>query len=143
ASFRGRNCAPMLGRLKQAPSPASGHARAPERLRGSLGSMVALAAMLALGACTTGVVNTLTSDQPPAQPTEAQPGAQIGTGQVRVGLILPLSAPGNAGLAAQSMRNAAEMAIAEFKNPNIQLLVKDDAGNPQSAQAAAQQAIGE
>ena len=100
-------------------------------------------AAVALGACSTAGVNTLTSDQPPAQPTEAQPGAQIGTGQVRVGLILPLSSPGNAGLAAQSMRNAAEMAIAEFKNPNIQLLVKDDAGNPQSAQAAAQQAIGE
>ena len=32
-------------------------------------------------------------------------------------LILPLSAPGNAGAAAQSMKNAAEMALAEFKNP--------------------------
>jgi len=46
-------------------------------------------------------------------------------------------------VAALSMKNAAEMALAEFKNPNIQLLVKDDAGNPQNAQAAAQQAIGE
>jgi ABC-type branched-subunit amino acid transport system substrate-binding protein len=35
------------------------------------------------------------------------------------------------------------MAIAEFKNPNIQLLVKDDGGTPQGAQAAAQQAIAE
>ena len=70
------------------------------------------------------------------------PGA-IGTGQIHVGLILPLSAQGNAGIAAASMRNAAEMALAEFKEPNIQLLVKDDAGTPQGAQAAAQQAIGE
>ena len=31
------------------------------------------------------------------------------------------------------MKNAAEMALAEFKNPNIQLLVKDDAGTPQGA----------
>ena len=53
-------------------------------------------------------------------------------------LILPLSAPGNAGVAAQSMKNAAEMALDEFKNPNIQLLVKDDGGTPQTAQAAAQ-----
>ena len=62
---------------------------------------------------------------------------------MRVGLILPLSAQGNAGVAAQSMKNAAEMALAEFKNPNIQLLVKDDGGTPQGAQAGAQQAIDE
>ena len=54
--------------------------------------------------------------------------------QVRVALILPLSAHGNAGVAAQSMKNAAEMALAEFKNPNIQLLVKDDGGNAAGAQ---------
>ena len=41
------------------------------------------------------------------------------------------------------MKNAAEMALAEFKNPNIQLLVKDDGGTVQGAQAAAQQAISE
>ena len=41
------------------------------------------------------------------------------------------------------MKNAADMALAEFKNPNIQLLVKDDGGTPQGAQAGAQQAINE
>src|SRR5450759_665894 len=35
------------------------------------------------------------------------------------------------------------MALAEFKEPNIQLLVKDDAGTPQGAQLGAQQAIDE
>jgi ABC-type branched-subunit amino acid transport system substrate-binding protein len=74
---------------------------------------------------------------------EAQPGSAIGAGQVKVALILPLSASGNAGLAAQSMRNAAEMALAEFNAPNIQLLVKDDAGTVQGAQQAAQQALDE
>jgi branched-chain amino acid transport system substrate-binding protein len=73
----------------------------------------------------------------------APPAATLGEGQIRVGLILPLSAQGNAGIAAQSMKNAAEMALAEFKNPNIQLLVKDDGGTPQGAQAGAQQAIAE
>jgi hypothetical protein len=53
----------------------------------------------------------------PAGPPQ-QPQA-IGNGQVKVGLILPLSASGNAGVAAQSMKNAAEMALAEFQNPNI------------------------
>ena len=72
-----------------------------------------------------------------------QPSTAIGTGQVRVALILPLSAGGNAGIAALSMKNAAEMALAEFSSPNIQLLVKDDAGSPGGAQQAAQQALSE
>ena len=71
-------------------------------------------------------------DAGPAGPPQ-QPQA-VGTGQVKVGLVLPLSAGGNAGVAAQSMKNAAEMALAEFQNPNIQLLIKDDAGSPQGAQ---------
>jgi len=62
---------------------------------------------------------------------------------VRVALILPLSAAGNAGAAAQSMRNAAELALAEFANPNIQLIVKDDGGTAQGAQMAAEQALTE
>lgn len=72
----------------------------------------------------------------------AQPSA-IGSGQVKVALILPLSATGNAGVAAQSMKNAAELALAEFNEPNIQLLVKDDAGATPNAQFAAQQAMDE
>jgi ABC-type branched-subunit amino acid transport system substrate-binding protein len=67
----------------------------------------------------------------------------VGNGQVKVGLILPLSASGNAGVAAQSMKNAAEMALAEFQNPNLQLLIKDDGGNPQGAQQGTQQALAE
>ena len=46
-------------------------------------------------------------------------------------------------VAAQSMRNAAEMALAEFNNPDIQLLVKDDGGSAPGAQQAAQQALDE
>lgn len=71
-----------------------------------------------------------------------QPSA-IGTGQVKVALILPLSATGNAGVAAQSMKNAAELALSEFSEPNIQLLVKDDGGSAPNAQLAAQQAMDE
>jgi len=80
---------------------------------------------------------------PIPQATEPPPTAQASDGQVRVALILPLTAQGNAGIAAQSMRNAAEMALAEFKSHNVQLLVKDDGGSPQGARAAAEQAIGE
>jgi len=67
----------------------------------------------------------------------------VGTGRIKVGLILPLSAGGNAGTAAQSMKNAAEMALAEFNNADIQLLAKDDGGTTGGAQAATQQALAE
>ena len=41
------------------------------------------------------------------------------------------------------MKNAAEMALAEFNSPNVQLLVKDDGGTSGGAQQAAQQALAE
>jgi ABC-type branched-subunit amino acid transport system substrate-binding protein len=95
---------------------------------------------MVLAACTTQLGGGAPTPQPGEQ---AAANASVGEGQVRVALILPLSAQGNAGVAAQSMKNAAEMALAEFKSPNIQLLVKDDGGTPQGAQAGAQQAISE
>jgi len=82
--------------------------------------------------------NSSSPSSPPAQQT-----ASIGTGAVKVGFILPLSGTGNAGVAAQSMRNAAEMALAEFNSPDIRLLVKDDAGSAPAAQQAAQQVLDE
>ncbi|HEY0300829.1 MAG TPA: penicillin-binding protein activator [Rhizomicrobium sp.] len=99
---------------------------------------------MALAACTSSTFERLDAETPPPQAGGApQQQGPIGGGQIRVALILPLSAPGNAGIAALSMKNAAEMALAEFKEPNVQLLVKDDAGTPQGAQGAAQQSIDE
>jgi len=102
-----------------------------------------------LGACS-GVQQSLSQFSNPfsSQPAPGPAGAPqqpiaVGNGQVKVGLILPLSASGNAGVAAQSMKSSAEMALSEFLNPNIQLLIKDDGGSPQGAQQAAQQAIDE
>jgi Periplasmic binding protein len=104
------------------------------------GALSVAATAIALAGCAT----QLGEGPPPTQAGEpAAANASVGEGQVRVGLILPLSAQGNAGVAAQSMKNAAEMALAEFKSPNVQLLVKDDGGTPQGAQSSAQQAIAE
>jgi outer membrane PBP1 activator LpoA protein len=41
------------------------------------------------------------------------------------------------------MKNAAEMALAEFQNPNVQLLIKDDGATPQGAGQSTQQALSE
>ncbi|VIO66960.1 penicillin-binding protein activator [Bradyrhizobium ivorense] len=101
-----------------------------------------------LSACS-GVQQSLSQFTSPFSGPEAGPAGPpqqpqaVGTGQVKVGLILPLSAAGNAGVAAQSMRNAAEMALAEFQNPNIQLLIKDDGGSAQGASQGTQQALSE
>ena len=97
------------------------------------------ATTMVLAACAGQIGGNGTTPQPANQVAVAP----VGDGQVRVAMVLPLSAQGNAGVAAQSMRNAAEMALAEFKSSNVQLLVKDDGGTLQGAQAAAQQAISE
>jgi ABC-type branched-subunit amino acid transport system substrate-binding protein len=80
---------------------------------------------------------------PPAEETAPPPASAPGGPVVRVGLVLPLSAKGNAGVVALAMRNAAELALAEFGGAGIQLIVKDDAGTAPGAQAAVQAAIGE
>jgi branched-chain amino acid transport system substrate-binding protein len=113
---------------------------APLTRRRSLAGLLATAGT-ALAGCS-GLSSSLSTATPPAGP-QPQANATIGTGEIKAALILPLSAPGNAGLAGQAMRNAAEMAIAEFNSPSVQLLVKDDAGNPEAARVGAQQALEE
>ena len=76
-----------------------------------------------LGACA-GVQQSISQFSSPfgsSQPASGPAGAPqqpiaVGNGQVKVGLILPLSAAGNAAVAAQSMKNASEMALSEFRS---------------------------
>jgi branched-chain amino acid transport system substrate-binding protein len=105
-------------------------------------SLVLLGSAILLGGCSGNFsLGDLLSSSSPSAPS--QPTANIGTGGVKVGLILPISGSGNAAVAAQSMRNAAEMALAEFNSPDIQLLMKDDGGSAPGAQQAAQQVLAE
>jgi ABC-type branched-subunit amino acid transport system substrate-binding protein len=105
-----------------------------------LAALTAAAAGIVAG-CSFNLSDLGLGSREPAQP--AQPATTVGSGEVRAALILPLSASGNAGLAAQSMKNAAEMALADFNPTNVQLLIKDDAGTNQGAYTAAQQALDE
>jgi len=128
-------------RAKQPGKPAMSRVgqagRRSSRARRAWRAALCAGALTMLAACTgTGDIFSSTPQAPPTPAT-------VGTGDIKVGLILPLSAPGNAGVAAQSMKNAADMALAEFNNPNIQLLIKDDGGTAQGAQFAAQQALAE
>jgi hypothetical protein len=77
-------------------------------------------------------------------PVAAQPpGPTIGSGSVKVALLLPLSGGGGGGAAATSLRNAADLALAEFQNPDLTILVKDDRGTADGAREAATAALGE
>ena len=108
---------------------------APTR-RGALG--LVLGAPLLAG-CGGGGFRPTSFPSTPSAP--AQQPTSVGTGQVKAALLLPMS--GSASAVAQSMKNAAELALSEFPDPNVQLLVKDDGGSAGGAQAAAQQAIDE
>src|SRR5216684_1197524 len=103
--------------------------------------LAALASAVVLAGCSGNFsIGNLTGGTPSAP---SQSSANIGAGEVKVGLILPLSGSGNAAVAAASMRNAAELALAEFPGADVQLLVKDDGGSAPGAQQAAQQALDE
>ena len=126
--------------------PVKGSAAMPTRRRSLVGLMAAAGALLAACSGNSSYFSSTpfsSTPQPPAAPPAPAPATTLGTGQVRAALILPVSAGGNAGLAGQAMRNAAEMALAEFNAPNVQLLVKDDGGTADGARLAAQQALDE
>src|SRR5216684_2419341 len=92
----------------------------------------ALASALVLAGCSGNFsIGNLMPGGTPSAPSQSS--ANIGTGEVKAGLILPLSGSGN----------AAEMALAEFPGADVQLLLKDDGGSAPGAQQAAQQALDE
>src|SRR5258708_18003503 len=76
--------------------------------------LAVLASLLLLAGCS-GMgdlgAGSSTGAPPPAS-------ANIGTGKVKVGLILPLSATGNAAVAAQCIRHAAESELPEINKPD-------------------------
>jgi ABC-type branched-subunit amino acid transport system substrate-binding protein len=118
----------------------------PSRRRSVAGLLATAGAFLAGCSGNSTFFQSTPTPQTQPQTTEAPPpgpGGTVGAGEVKAALILPVSATGNAGIAGQAMRNAAEMALAEFNAPNVQLLVKDDAGNTDAARQGAQQALDE
>ena len=79
----------------------------------------------------------------PLADTPPSTGPTIGTGPVKVALILPLGGTGQGASAAASLRNAAELAMSETQNPELTILVKDDRGSAEGAREAANAALGE
>ncbi len=110
------------------------------RRRRLLSGALALAA-LGLSGCVGGGLGGMDGPVAQAPPQPANDGRTIGRGSVKVAMILPLT--GQGAVPGTSLRNAAELAIAEFQNPDLTILVKDDRGSPDGARQAAEEALAE
>ena len=74
----------------------------------------------------------------PATPA-AFAGQRIGTGTVKVALVLPLNGQGAS--VGNALRNAAQLAYDEAQQPDLTILVEDDRGTPDGARDATQDAL--
>ncbi|MEM9279100.1 MAG: penicillin-binding protein activator [Pseudomonadota bacterium] len=70
-------------------------------------------------------------------------GEVLGSGNVRVALLVPSTIPGGAAAVAREIRNGAEMAVQDFGQSRIQVVVKDTKGQAAEAQAKAGEALAE
>jgi branched-chain amino acid transport system substrate-binding protein len=89
-----------------------------------------------------GVAGGAATAGPPAAAGGPTVGESLGSGPVRVGMVLPLTQNGAPSPVGVSMRNAAQMAIEEFAGPSITLMVEDDRSTPDGAGQAAQAELG-
>jgi ABC-type branched-subunit amino acid transport system substrate-binding protein len=107
--------------------------------------LIFLSALVILSACQGGSVSSTGSvpsaDQ--ALPVKSGPaaGEVIGTGQTRVALLLPLSAPGNGSTIAAEYRNAAQLAMDTRGLDVMELVIKDTGGSAAGAIAKTQEAV--
>ena len=83
----------------------------------------------------------LEADAPQVRPLTAKvDGEVVGSGPIRVAMLLPKSASGAAGLAGTELANAAKMAMQDFAGGRFQLVIKDTRGQPSEAAILATQA---
>ena len=117
------------------------------KLAGRRALHIIFACVLAgLASCTSTGNGRSTNDSQTAieQVLTANPEGEIlGQGNVRVALLIPSTIPGGAAEIAKEIRNGAAMAMNDFGNARIQLVIKDTKGQAAEAQAAAAQAAGE
>ena len=121
----------------------------PTDVRGGLSRRALLAGgvSLTLTACNTSWLPSPGAEPPAAgaPPSGAfgpTVGETLGTGPVRVGMILPLTQNGAPSPIGVSMRNAAQLAADEFAGPSITLMIEDDHSSPDGAAQAAQALVG-
>ncbi|HXG78997.1 MAG TPA: penicillin-binding protein activator [Methyloceanibacter sp.] len=62
-------------------------------------------------------------------------------GSVKVALLLPITASGSTPGVAKALKQAAELALFDFDNPNVSLIPKDTKGTAEGARLAAESAL--
>ncbi len=63
------------------------------------------------------------------------------TGNVKVAVLLPISSSGSTPAVAKALKQAAELALFDFDNPNVTLIPKDTKSSPEGARIAAESAL--
>ena len=63
------------------------------------------------------------------------------TGTVKVAVLLPISSSGSTPAVAKALKQAAELALFDFDNPNVTLIPKDTKGSAEGARTAAESAL--
>jgi ABC-type branched-subunit amino acid transport system substrate-binding protein len=71
------------------------------------------------------------------------PGITGSTGAVKVAVLLPITSSGSTPAVAKALKQAAELALFDFDNPNVTLIPKDTRGSPEGARSAAESALRE
>lgn len=103
-------------------------------------SCASLLAALCLTGCAASVAQTNTAtgtaltEQPPAT-------AALSSGPVKIAMLLSLGGLGPSAAMSKAMKQAAELALFERDDPNIELVVKDDKGTAAGAAEAATLAV--
>lgn len=114
-----------------------------QRRRVFLKSALTGASTLLLSGCMGSTLGSLPGDQVQPGALPQTTGEVIGTGSVRVGLLLPLSSKGGSTSIGTVFKNSATLALQSFPSADVQLLVKDTGGTTEGGRAAAQAAIAE
>ncbi len=112
------------------------------RTTASMTAGLGLTLAFALSACSGGISGQPANTASITAPSTAQPPLDKSK-LTKIALLLPMAGNGEAAQIARGMKEAAEMALFEANDPNIQLIAKDDGGTPEGAKHAAEAAIAE
>ena len=109
-----------------------------------------LSGCLATGPQGSGGLSALQPALPTTQPTAptiatlpAANGRVLGTGPIRVAMLVPQTVQGFGALAAENFVNAADLALREFDSTAVQIVIKNTRGTAEGAASAAREAISE
>ena len=131
--------------------PTGASTMAKRGLAGWAARALAGGAAAALAGCTSSGLGVSSGPDVAAAPVpqvQAQPltgptvGETVGSGPVRVGLILPLTQSGSPSAVGASIRNAAQLAVEESGMNDVTMMIVDDHGTPEGAAQAAQAVVG-